>query len=515
MLSRVAVRASRPTTLLRSSAPLLRAPAARCWLSTAAASEPSPSSKQDRQIEASTARIMSLFEDFGDSDYIGEPMSITEHSVQAAAAAAKAGESPEAQLSCLLHDVGHLLGLEAGNPMGMDGCGTEDHETKGAEFLGSLGFSDTVSYLAKHHVNAKRYLCAKEPGYYEKLTEASKTTLKHQGGPMSAEECAEVEKDPRWPLVIRMRGYDEAGKDPSAPERSPREFLDDMRSNLVDSMSSSNASEKIWPASRYASSYVLSPEQLEAWDRDGYLIVSNALPAEYVAKLDGMAEEIAALPKSDANNGVPHPWLVHHERSKLPGDDSVNICRVENYCYNNEAWGELCFGLVQDLVSQAYREEAVLFKDKMNFKGPGGGNFLCHQDATAYATEDLASRHISVMVAIDASTNDNGPLQVTAGRHNEGFFKHEAGVVDPEVEASMEFHNVLTKPGDIVLFDSFLPHRSDINMSKTWRRLAYLTFNKRSEGDLHADYYKAKIDMMKAGTAGSISINKDFGGEVL
>ena len=141
---------------------------------------------------------------------------------------------------------------------------------------------------------------------------------------------------------------------------------------------------------------------------------------------------------------------------------------------------------MQDLVSQAFREPAVLFKDKMNFKGPGGGNFRCHQDATAYATEDLATRHISVMVAIDDSTPENGPLQVTAGRHKEGIFANEAGSMVSDVEDSMEFVPILTKPGDIVLFDSYLPHRSDANMSQGWRRLAYLTYNKASEGDLHA-----------------------------
>ena len=54
----------------------------------------------------------------------------------------------------------------------MDGCGTPEHERIGAEFLGGLGFSDTVSYLALHHVNAKRYLCAKDPEYLRGLTEA-------------------------------------------------------------------------------------------------------------------------------------------------------------------------------------------------------------------------------------------------------------------------------------------------------------------------------------------------------
>ena len=180
-------------------------------------------------VDASTRRIMSMFERYGDSDYIGEPMSITEHSVQTAYAARKAGENDTAVLACLLHDVGHLCGLEAGHAMGMDGCGTPEHERVGAEFLGALGLPQDVAYLCENHVNAKRYLCATQPGYHDTLTEASKTTLRHQGGVMSAAEVASADADPRFPLVLRMRTYDEAGKDPEAPPTHPRDFEEMLR----------------------------------------------------------------------------------------------------------------------------------------------------------------------------------------------------------------------------------------------------------------------------------------------
>ena len=180
-------------------------------------------------VDASTRRIMSMFERYGDSDYIGEPMSITEHSVQTAYAARKAGENDTAVLACLLHDLGHLCGLEAGHAMGMDGCGTPEHERVGAEFLGALGLPQDVAYLCENHVNAKRYLCATQPGYHDTLTEASKTTLRHQGGVMSAAEVASADADPRFPLVLRMRTYDEAGKDPEAPPTHPRDFEEMLR----------------------------------------------------------------------------------------------------------------------------------------------------------------------------------------------------------------------------------------------------------------------------------------------
>ena len=134
---------------------------------------------KDLIVDASTKRVLSLFNKYGSTDYIGEPMSITEHCVQVAGAAAAGKETAEAQLSCFLHDIGHLLGLESGNPVGMDGCGTADHEKVGAEFLGKLGFSDTVAFLTRHHVNAKRYLCARDPAYYNTLTEVREPHTKH------------------------------------------------------------------------------------------------------------------------------------------------------------------------------------------------------------------------------------------------------------------------------------------------------------------------------------------------
>ena len=68
----------------------------------------------ERIAQKSVSRVLDLFERYGNSEYtIGEPMTITEHSVQTAYAARDEGENEEAQLMCLLHDVGHLCGLEA------------------------------------------------------------------------------------------------------------------------------------------------------------------------------------------------------------------------------------------------------------------------------------------------------------------------------------------------------------------------------------------------------------------
>ena len=284
-------------------------------------------------------------------------MSITEHSVQTALAAKKAGETVEVQLACLLHDVGHLAGLEAGHAPGMDGCGTEDHEAVGADFLAALGLPDTVSYLARHHVDAKRYLCAVDPEYHARLSDASRTTLKHQGGPMSAAEVAAAEADPRWPIVLRCRTYDEAGKDEDAPPTAPDFFAAELRALLEASLAGDNA------ASPYAPTYVLSPEQLRFWDEFGYLVVRGALDADGVAAAAACADELAAL---EGTTLAASSSLVHHERAL---DGEVRICRVENFVKSSAHWAPH-YALVEGLVSQAFGEPATLFKDCLLYTSP-------------------------------------------------------------------------------------------------------------------------------------------------
>lgn len=395
-----------------------------------------------------------------------------------------------------MHDVGHLLGLEAGFPPEMDGCGTVDHEGIGADFLKQLGFSDTVAYLTRHHVSAKRYLCWKDPAYLNALSDASRTTLRFQGGAMNDDEARAMERDGRLDLVLKMRGFDEVAKDPALRMDSLESALQLVRRHL--------SAQAAGAAAPQVHTYQLSPEQLRKWQTDGMLVVKGALSAQRVAALPAMAEAVGALEPGAG------PYLKHSEEV---GPGRVALCRVENFCKGNVAgWGDLAFGLVQDLVAQCYGEPAVLFKDKLNFKGSGAAGFLCHQDATAYATDDLASHHVSVMVAIDACTPDNGCLQVAPGTHKDGVLKHHEGVIAPAVESALAFQNVLVEPGDIVLFDSYLPHRSDSNKTDQPRRLAYLTFNPAREGDLHEAYYAKKAEMMRSGT---ISINNDFAGKIV
>jgi phosphonate degradation associated HDIG domain protein len=166
------------------------------------------STEQARKI---TDEIMDMYEKHGGAEYAGEKISQLEHMVQAAQLAEEQGYDEEVILAAFLHDIGHIAASAEGDK-GMGGYGTKDHEEIGAEFLKGKGFSRKVVRLVESHVEAKRYLTFKDPVYYEQLSEASKTTLGYQGGPMNEEEAAAFEQYPLFELIIRMRKWDEQAK---------------------------------------------------------------------------------------------------------------------------------------------------------------------------------------------------------------------------------------------------------------------------------------------------------------
>ena len=155
--------------------------------------------------------VLGILARSADAAYIGEPVSQLAHMLQGAHLAERAGASEAEILGVLLHDIGHLCAPE-GSPE-MDGLGVLHHERIGAGFLAERGFSDAVCALVAGHVNAKRYQVYKDAAYRARLSPASRGTLEFQGGPMTAEEAAAFEQDPLFTSILRVRAWDERGKD--------------------------------------------------------------------------------------------------------------------------------------------------------------------------------------------------------------------------------------------------------------------------------------------------------------
>ena len=152
------------------------------------------------------SEIFDLFARFGAERY-GEDLSIAQHMLQSAAMAESLGAAPPAVTAALLHDIGYFLHSDGGS-------GEHPHEILGAAWL-ARGFDTDVTAPIALHVQAKRYLCAVEPDYFEGLSTASRVSLAVQGGVMSPGEATAFAREPGFEAAVLLRRCDDRGKDVS------------------------------------------------------------------------------------------------------------------------------------------------------------------------------------------------------------------------------------------------------------------------------------------------------------
>ena len=166
--------------------------------------------------------IADIFERRGAESYLGEQVSMSEHMLQGAVLAEAEGAPEELIAAALLHDIGHYTS-EFG-PMSLGDERDNYHEESGAMVLAPF-FPSVITECVRLHVPAKRYLCATDKGYHDRLSEASKHTLMLQGGPMSAEEVKDFESNPFHREAVRVRIWDDEGKKPGVVTPEFRHYM--------------------------------------------------------------------------------------------------------------------------------------------------------------------------------------------------------------------------------------------------------------------------------------------------
>ncbi len=157
------------------------------------------------------ADIEALFARRGSEQYSGEPVTQLEHALQTALLAEQAGADDELVTAALLHDLGHLLNEQGESPTlrGIDDL----HQYFALPFLRGV-FGERVLGAIRFHVDAKRYLCATRPGYWDGLSADSKRSLDLQGGIFPAGEAQQFIAQPHAAEAVQVRLWDDLAKAP-------------------------------------------------------------------------------------------------------------------------------------------------------------------------------------------------------------------------------------------------------------------------------------------------------------
>ncbi|MSO77461.1 MAG: phytanoyl-CoA dioxygenase family protein [Alphaproteobacteria bacterium] len=226
----------------------------------------------------------------------------------------------------------------------------------------------------------------------------------------------------------------------------------------------------------------LTDAEIRDYERDGYVLVRRAFDAQAMVRITLWTDEIAAWPEQSGRH-----W-VYHETSRLDSSRQL-IARIEHIAPFHAGFRQLTEAL-KPSVGQLLGEPATLFKEKINFKMPGGDGFKPHQDSQA-GWEVYASQFVTVIVCIDEATIANGCLRVAPGQHKRGLFRAWEPLTEADT-ADMKFVDCPMRPGDLLYLGAYTPHASEPNPTNELRRLHLITYNRLSQGDHYALYHADK-----------------------
>ncbi len=247
---------------------------------------------------------------------------------------------------------------------------------------------------------------------------------------------------------------------------------------------------------------MLTAAQATDFADDGYVVLPGVLAEARMTEITAWVDEVAGWAASDG------PGLHHFEQT----DRGAALARSEDLIGHHDGLRTLLTqGLLLELAGELLGEPALLYKEKVNYKLPGGAGFAPHQDAPAYRFVDF---HVSCMLPLEPATAASGCLWVADGRPREVLAMDGLRGLSAEVVAACDWHPVELAAGDLLWFDSFVPHRSDTNLTDRPRRALYLTYNAASAGDLRSTYYDDKAATFAtldgSGDRARLSVTDDF-----
>ena len=209
----------------------------------------------------------------------------------------------------------------------------------------------------------------------------------------------------------------------------------------------------------------LTPDQAAQFDRDGYLFIPSFLDAEETQLLQAACRQDAllqanAMDVKDSQGRRTNLSLWNH-----PGDDFYGtLARTRR---------------MVDAVEQLLGDEVYHYHSKLSAKEPRvGGAWEWHQDyGYWYKNGCLYPDMLSVFVAVDRCSRENGCMQVLRGSHKLGRIEHgfsgEQTGADRERVAQaakhMELVYCVMEPGTALFFHANLLHCSDANLSDSPR----------------------------------------------
>ena len=219
-------------------------------------------------------------------------------------------------------------------------------------------------------------------------------------------------------------------------------------------------------------------------EKDGFVLIKNYFTQEEADMVVSWANELESWPEEKGK------WMIYHENN----EGAKKRARLENFLKYQPKLNDILFNRLKPLLEELVSDKVNLFKEKINWKYPGGKGFKPHQDHPAW-TDFQGDKFFTMAMFANNTTKENGCLEFVKGKNKDGvlsYDKNGTGQISKEVEDTLDWRHITTTTRDLLIFDSYAPHRSDKNITDESRRIFYFTFNYNKDGDHYKSYLVRK-----------------------
>ena len=223
---------------------------------------------------------------------------------------------------------------------------------------------------------------------------------------------------------------------------------------------------------------------VEAFHKNGFIHIPSFFTSNELDEISAATENLKET----------HPHEGYYEPSVLNQTTEILVRMEKILSWSPDLVTVFSSKKVKALLENCLQDEPVLFKDKVNFKAPGNRADLLHQDQQAGWSE-YAPYFVSLCVCVDPNTSLNGCLQlpnVQSYRHHKKIYGNTENPLEITDVPGLQLLEYPAEAGDVFVFDSYVPHASNPNYSEAERRNIYLTYNRKSDGNHHSQYYEDK-----------------------
>ncbi|WP_267643171.1 phytanoyl-CoA dioxygenase family protein [Haloarchaeobius amylolyticus] len=233
----------------------------------------------------------------------------------------------------------------------------------------------------------------------------------------------------------------------------------------------------------------LIDSQFAHYQREGYVVVEDLLDEAVVERTSERLREYVAGERTEQG----FSRMLEPDAESLPegaGSEAEPVRKFEglDMVREDEVFADLAHhedivSVVQDLQGPNLK----LLRSAAMLKPPRvGSEKKFHQDAAYYPIHPMD--HVTVWVALDEATTENGCMQVVPGAHTDGLLTHEALEYDTDITLTGRDYGpedtvaLPMEPGDVLFQHCLLPHYTAPNTTDDWRRafiLAYMRSRSR------------------------------------